>query len=493
MSAQASRRGRCLPVTWVALLLATAVFAASAPASATGDDLRQQLDRIFSHRELQGLRMGLRVVSVTSRQVLYSYHADDLLIPASNVKLATTAAALYHLGDDYEFRTLVQATGPIDGQGVLRGDLVVVGGGDPSISGRFFDGDATAVFRQWARELRGRGLRVVTGDLVGDDRFFDRQYRHPTWPEGQQAYWYEAPVGALSLNDNCVDFILSPTEPGKPARLRLNPATDYLRFENRCLTRAGRAAPKVLFERAAGSRQVLLRGSIPQRVEKVTNYVTVDDPGHFFLAVLAQVLSQEGIVLRGQARLVEPGETLPPLTTLIEHRSGLLAAIRVANKRSQNFYAEQILKTVGRKVLGQGSFQRGVEAVTTFLEERGLSPEGYRLTDGSGMSRENRLSARCITDLLTVMAHSPPADAYRKSFARVGQDGSLRSRLREPEFAGKVFGKTGTLSGVRALSGYVRSKRGELLAYSFLMNGRAAGNWRARQCQNDALKALARY
>ena len=221
--------------------------------------------------------------------------------------------------------------------------------------------------------------------------------------------------------------------------------------------------------------------------------MTVDDPGRFFLTVLAQILGQEGIPVRGRVRLVEPGEALPALTTLIEHRSHLLSAIQVANTRSQNFYAEQILKTLGREVLGEGSFERGVEVVTTFLEGRGLNPEGYHLTDGSGMSRENRLSARCITDLLAVMAHSPLADQYMESLSQAGVDGSMRSRLREPEFAGKVFGKTGTLSGVRALSGYVRSERGELLAYSFLMNGPAAGNWRARECQNDALKALARY
>jgi len=465
----------------------------SSVASASPDELRQQLDHVFSDRGLRGVSMGLRVVSITQNQVLYSYHVDDLLIPASNVKLVTTAAALHYLGPDYQFRTLLAATGPIDAQGILQGDLVVVGGGDPNISGRFFDGDAAAVFRRWAAELREAGLRAVAGDLVGDDRFFDRQYRHPTWPKGQQAYWYQAPIGALSLNDNCVDFILSPTAPGQPVRLKLNPPTDYLRFQNRCLTRAGRAAPKVLFERASGSKEVLLSGSIPARVEKVTNYVTVDDPGEFFLTVLAQVLREEGIEVRGEVRLVQPGEAIGSPVTLIEHRSRLLLAIQVANKRSQNFYAEQILKTLGRELLAEGSFQRGIEAVAAFLEKQGLEADGYHLVDGSGMSQENRLSARCVTELLALMARSPVADVYLHSLSQAGVDGSLRSRLQEKQFSGRIFGKTGTLAGVRALSGYVRSRRGELLVYSFLMNGPTAGNLRARELQDKALRLLASY
>lgn len=462
------------------------------PAEPQGS-LRERLDRLFSAPALRGLRMSLRVVSVDSGRVLYSYHADDALIPASNVKLATTAAALHYLGPEYRFKTVVAATGSIDAEGVLRGDLVVVGGGDPGISGRFFGGEATAVFARWAEELRRRGLRVVAGDLIGDDRFFDRQYRHPTWPRGQEAYWYEAPVGALSLNDNCVDFTLIPTTPGKPARLRLNPPTDYLRFRNRCLTRRGRSAPKVLFRRALGSREVVIEGTIPSRVAAVTNHVTVDEPGEYFLAVLAQVLRSRGIQVRGRPRLVEPDEVFTSLTTLVEHRSGLADAVRVANERSQNFYAEQILKTLGREVLGEGSFAAGVEAVTAFLRRAGLDPRGFHLVDGSGLSRENRLSARCLTDLLVWMARSPLSDLYLESLAEAGREGSLRARLREPPYRGKVLGKTGTLAGVRALSGYVRSRRGELLAFSFLMNGPEAGSLRARTAQDEALRLLVRY
>ena len=480
----------------LAVLSALALGADPAGEAPSGAEapLREHLDRLFSDPALKGPKMSLRVVSVDrGGVVLYSYHAEETLIPASNVKLATTAAALHYLGPQYEFRTVLAAGGPIDADGVLRGDLVVIGGGDPSISGRFFGGDATAVFSRWAEQLYGRGLREVTGDLLGDDRFFDRQYRHPSWPRGQEAYWYQAPIGALSLNDNCVEFTLTPTSPGKPAQLRLNPPTDYLLFRNRSLTRRGRGTPKVLFRRALGSREVLIEGSIPHRLEAVTNYVTVDDPGGYFLTVLAQVLRRRGIRLKGRVRLVEPEETLPPLSTLLEHRSGLLAAIQVANKRSQNFYAEQILKTLGREVSGEGSFARGVEVVTSFLRRAGLDPRGLRLVDGSGLARENRLSARFLTDLLVLVARSPDGDAYLGSLAKAGLEGSLRSRLREPDYRGRVLGKTGTLAGVRALSGYVRTRRGELLAFSFLMNGPAAGTLRARSVQDEALRRLVRY
>ncbi len=469
------------------------VLGLSSLGASSPDELRGELDRIFTDRGLKGVALGLRVVSVTDGKVLYSFHADEALIPASNVKLATTAAALHYLGADYQFTTRVSAGGAIDERGVLQGDLVIVGGGDPSISGRFYDGDPTAAFRQWAEALRRRGLRTVTGDLVGDDRFFDRQYRHPSWPRGQEAYWYEAPIGALSLNDNCVDFTLSPTTPGRVVGLSLSPPTDYLNFKNACLTRKGRSAPKVLFERARGSREVVLRGSVTTGVEKVTNYVTVDDPGEFFLTVLAQVLREEGIEVQGRARLVGVNEVLPSLTALVEHRSGLVESIRVANKRSQNFYAEQILKTLGRELLGEGSFTRGGEAVQAFLEKQAVTTEGCLLVDGSGMSRENRLTARCITELLVQVARSDVGQTYIESLARAGTDGSLRNRPLKSDVQAEAFGKTGTLAGVRVLSGYVRSQGGELLTYSFLMNGGAAGSWTARALQDRALDALARY
>ena len=461
--------------------------------ASSAEELRQELDHIFSDRALQQTSLGLRVVSVTSGKVLYSYHADRTLIPASNVKLATTAAALQYLGADYQFTTKVAATGAIDDAGVLHGDLVIVGGGDPNISGRFYGGDPTGAFRQWTAALRRRGLRVVAGDLIGDERFFDGQHRHPTWPKGQEAYWYEAPIGALSLNDNCVDFSLVPTVLGRPARLEVSPPTHYLQFHNRCLTRRAGGAPKVLFGRAVGSREVSVRGSIPEGVARVTNYVTVDNPGEFFLVVLRPVLLAEGIEVKGKSRLVEPDETLPPLTVVVEHRSGLAASIRVANKRSQNFYAEQILKTLGRELLAEGSFAQGVEAVMRFLAQATIDTAGCRLVDGSGLSRENRLSARCITELLVHMARSPVADIYIESLSQAGVDGSLRRRPITSEVQAEVFGKTGTLAGVRALSGYVRTPGGELLAYSFLMNGPAAGSWQARQLQNQALDVLARY
>jgi D-alanyl-D-alanine carboxypeptidase/D-alanyl-D-alanine-endopeptidase (penicillin-binding protein 4) len=219
--------------------------------------------------------------------------------------------------------------------------------------------------------------------------------------------------------------------------------------------------------------------------------VTVDNPGEVFLAVLAEVLREQGIEVEGAVRLVTADEAFPHLTPLLEHHSGLLAAIQVANKRSQNFYAEQILKTLGREMTGEGSFRRGAEVVTTFLEKQGFKPEQYRLRDGSGLSRENQLSAHFLTDLLVVMAHSPVADPYRESLAEAGVDGSMRNRLRDVNTSAKVFGKTGSLATVRALSGYVQSESGELLAYSFLMNGPGAGTWRARSVQDEALKLLA--
>jgi len=473
------------------LLLLLSLWLPLLEAPVSSAELQDGLNTIFADKELRGVKMGLRVVSITRGQVLYSYHADDLLTPASNVKLLTTAAALYYLGADYHFRTVVAATGDVDAQGVLRGDLVVVGGGDPSISGRFFGGDARAVFTQWAQELGRRGIRAVTGDLIGDDRFFDREYRHPGWPKGQEDSWYEAPIGALSLNDNCVDFLLSSAGAGQPARLNLTPPSNYLQFENRCVTRAGRGSASVTCERPVGSRRVLLRGSLPEGGGTVASNVTVDNPGEFFLQVLAEVLREQGIEVRGGVRLVEADEAFPHLTPLLEHRSGLPAAIQVANKRSQNFYAEQILKTLSREMTGEGSFRRGTQVVTMFLEKEGFKPGQYRLIDGSGLSRGNQLSAHFFTDLLVVMAHSPVADLYRESLAEAGVDGSMRHRLRDVNSSAKVFGKTGSLATVRALSGYVQSESGELLAYSFLMNGPGAGTWRARSIQDEALKLLA--
>jgi D-alanyl-D-alanine carboxypeptidase/D-alanyl-D-alanine-endopeptidase (penicillin-binding protein 4) len=433
--------------------------------------------------------LGVHVVELPGGETVVAHEPDRPRILASNTKLITTAAALDALGPGYLFETRLLARGPAAG-GLLRGDLAVVGGGDPNISGRHFDGDPYAVFRRWAAALRGRGVSRVEGNLYLVHGLFDAQQVHPDWPRDQLSRWYEAPVGALSFNDNCVLVRVHPgARPGAPARVELVPEPPgFFRLRVSARTTASAKQHRVVVARAAHANDIVVSGSVYRGAAPVEAWVAVRDPGEYFGAALRAAWREEGLEVGGRSAVVE---ALPAggWEQIAASRTDLLTTLEVTNKRSQNFYAESLFKLLGALLCGEGSWAGGGRAVDEFLERVGIARGSYSLADGSGMSRNGRFTPRQVTRLLEFMFSHTWGREFLLSLAHSGEPGlRWEKRLAEVPYRGNVFAKTGTLRGVSTLSGYAKARSGRLYAFSILCNG--ADAWRAQRHQDAIVRAL---
>jgi D-alanyl-D-alanine carboxypeptidase/D-alanyl-D-alanine-endopeptidase (penicillin-binding protein 4) len=475
-----------------------AVIAALALAGVAGlahADLAGRIDKALASESAKKMKIGIHVTLLPEGRVLYADDEDAALIPASNVKVITTASALFHLTPEFSFHTIFWADGQVFKNGWLKGDLVIQGDGDPNMSGRFYDGDVSCLPRKWAGMLRKRGITHVTGDIVANDTIFDRQYTCPTWPADQLHRWYAAPVGGLSFNDNCVNIILRPSQNGKPARIALEPDTDYLTISNKLMTTSSRATAEkqgYSVSRKTGSNHVVVRGAYYSGNPSDLVYVTVNEPPMYFATVLSEEMRRAGITIGGKVRLAAKDEervTTKDPRALIVHTSDLRTTLAVTNKQSQSFYAEQLLKRTGAARFGQGTFTTGVKAAAEFLEKAGIEPGSYVLGDGGGLSRTSRLSARQFTTVLGYVYNSQHGKDFVESLSLAGIDHTLRKRLKGADYRGKIAAKTGTLDGVAALSGYAFNNSGKVLAFSILAND-THGNWVARAIMDEICRAM---
>lgn len=433
--------------------------------------------------------MGVHIIDVSNGETVYTYNGDEARVTASNTKLPTTAATLDALGPGYLFETRLLLRGTVQ-DGVLRGDLGVVGGGDPQISGRI-DGDPYAVFRDWAHALAARGVRRITGDLYLDAGLFEAMQIHPDWPRAQAASWYEAPIAALSFNDNCVLVRVSPpaagAHAGAPLRVEIIPPVHILQVEITARSTASRRNNHVNVARH--DDHLLVSGGMNQQSGPFDVWVTVPDPVQYFGLALVDALAEEGVTVQGGLRPVPrlPG---PVWERVAVYRSSLLDAIRIANKRSQNFYAESLVKLLGARRCGEGSWRAGVKAVGEFLVGLGVPTGTFNMVDGSGLSRDNRFTPRAMTQLLRHMYDSPAGAEFVQSLPASGEaEGSLHQRMTVAPYRGNVFAKTGTIDGVSALSGYAKAVSGKIYAFSVLLN-RTRDTGQARAAQDRIVMAL---
>lgn len=483
---------------------AVAVLALSSllalPAAGQSAPFRAQVNaQVAAARGAAGA-LGVHVLDLLSGDTVYSFNPDVQRILASNTKLITSAAALDRLGPGYFFETQVLVRGEIEGD-VLTGDLAVIGGGDPNLSGRQYQGDSFGPFREWAAALERLGVSRIDGDLVLVHGLFDQEYVHPDWPRDQLTRWYEAPVAALSFNDNCVLVKVAPSRPGAAARVETVPSLEMFRVESTALT-TGRSRNQWLAidrKQMGGSEDVLtVGGRIYSRTESYDKWVAVSDPVKYFGAALKAALAEEGVEVTGRTLASAALPRSEPTREgrwrrLKTHRTDLLTVLEVVNKRSQNFYAESVLKLLGARHCGRGSWAGGLDVKREFLAEVGLEPGSYRLADGSGMSRNNRFAPAQLTALLRHMFYHPWGEEYLRTLPYSGErDLRWARRLADRPYRGNVMAKTGYLSGVSTLSGYAKARSGSVYAFSILMNG-IRGDWRAKAAQDRIVKAIIDY
>lgn len=456
-----------------------------AASTSTVGQLRSEIDALLDRPTVNAL-WAVKVQSLDSGRVLYERNAHLLIMPASNMKILTMAVAADRLGWDARFTTRVEATGPIEG-GVLRGDLVVVGSGDPTIGVR--EG-TTRVLDAWAQRLKALGISRIDGRIIGDDDAFEDEMLGEGWAWDDLAFSYAAPGGALVFNENVVSLVIRPAaEAGSPATATLEPDTSDLRLDADVTTTAAGTQPDVQVMRRLRDRRLIVRGTVPQAGRDYTRLVSVDTPTRYFAAALRSALTAAGIEVAGAAVDIDEAEPKPApegRQLLFAHESPPLSEIGARfMKVSQNLIGETLMTRIG---LAAGAtpadaIETARETYVEVLGRFGVPESELIVSDGSGLSRYNYVTANAIVTVLRRLALDPAhVSAFEATLPVMGREGTLSNRMRGTRAEGTVRAKTGSLASVRALSGYLTNAAGERLVFSIIAN-----NFKARSTVIDAI------
>ncbi|MBW3660214.1 MAG: D-alanyl-D-alanine carboxypeptidase/D-alanyl-D-alanine-endopeptidase [Gemmatimonadetes bacterium] len=418
---------------------------------------------------------GVALYDLTDDRWVARHAADRFFVPASNLKLVVTAVALERLGPDYRWLTSVYGTRPIGDDGVLDGDLVLYGRGDPNLSGRFAP-SMTAVFDSLAAELAARGLERVTGDLLADESSWDADHLRGDWAHYDLLWWYAAPVAALGFNDNAIDFHVRPgEEAGEPPTIEAEPASAFYSLENRAVTGPPGAERSFDFDRVPGTNRIVARGVVPLDAGSFTEYFAVVDPAAWAATVFREMLEARGIAIDGQVVTISNPADSPVSTgdtvALAAWTSVPLAdVVGAINGRSQNLHAEMLLKTIGFEERGEGSWRAGLAVERETLSALGVDTTAFLLRDASGLSTANLATPEALVGLLRAARERPWAGVFLESLPVAAERGSLRRRFQNTVGAGRVRAKTGYIENVHALSGYFTGLDGHEYAFSVIVN-----------------------
>lgn len=459
-------------------------------------ELRDQLDDYFNDPNFSNANWGVLVKSLKTGEVLYKRNADKLFIPASNMKLFTSAAALLLLGPDYVYETDFYVNGGLE-KGVLKGDLIIQGAGDPTISSRFYSGNQIKIFEDWADTLKAKGIWVISGNIFGDDTFFDNVGLGNGWAWDYESSWFEAPSGSLSFNDNCVEIKIEPTDVNFPAKVSVKPYTKYISLVSKVITVDDSDESSLSVLRQRGTNLINVTGNIKKDSKPITEHVSISDPTMFFLTVLREVFERKGIVIQGRIGTINSSEKniIPDdLTPLYTHRSvPLKIIIKELNKNSNNFYAEQLLKTIGLEIHNYGTVENGVKACKEIFNTMGINPENMVMADGSGLSRLDLVTPRQIINLLSFMYKSDEFSNFYESLPIGGIDGTLIDRMKKTAAENNVHAKAGYNNNVSALSGYLKTISGEPLVFSIIVNNYLAPFTLANYIQDNVCNRLVNF
>ncbi|WP_224361709.1 D-alanyl-D-alanine carboxypeptidase/D-alanyl-D-alanine endopeptidase [Hyalangium versicolor] len=457
-------RARVLLAATAAIILSLpSAHAAPADKKAEREALKTALLDVLQRTPLKASRVGVYIQSLDDGSVVFSQNADDLLNPASNVKLVTSAAALASLGPEYRFDTefLVDPELPPDGKVKT---LYVRGKGDPSMTTERLFGIVA--------ELYHAGLREVQ-DIIIDDSWFDTERTPPGYDQEESDRAYMAPTGAVSLNWNAAAiFLRAGDAPGAKGTVEMEPASDFFVVENGLTTGAHRARRVSVASKPLGDKQrIIVKGQLPSDEGAVSVWKKIDSPPMYFGYTLKELLKARSIKVKGKVK-----QGLAPSRARLVHvaqSDTFDIVLKRLNKLSNNFVAETLLKTMGAELKGSpGTFQKGIEVVESFLErDVGIPSGSYVMKNGSGLNDTNRFSATQLARILRFMySRFPLAPEYLSSVGIAGKDGTLKYRFEGSEAVGRLRAKTGTLENVSALSGYVQATGGEMFVFSMMVN-----------------------
>jgi serine-type D-Ala-D-Ala carboxypeptidase/endopeptidase (penicillin-binding protein 4) len=469
------------PVTTAAPITASTAAATTAAAPRTLEELRASIEEVLRRPELGPALVAVKVASLDTGRTLFEENAGKLLVPASNMKLYTVAAALDRLSPEFRFKTSVYAQAAPDAAGTVRGDLVVYGRGDPTFAASLNGGDYFKAIDALAERIKATGLKRVEGDLVGDESYFKGAPQGFGW-EWSDLTWHDgAEVSALSVNDNALDLIVKPgASAGAPCTVTTGPPTPLVTIKNRTTTTERGSKRDLVVYRGLGENVIEVGGSLPLDDPGWTAAVAVSRPALIFVYMLRAALAQRGVQITGQSRIVDAREmnaSSPERRSLVEiakiESQPLSVIAGHALKPSQNLYTELILRALGQATITDArlsSEEAGIETVKAFLKSAGVDARETIFTDGSGLSRRDLVTVNATLQLLTYMSRHRYATVFREALPIAGVDGTLKNRMKGTPAAGNVRAKTGTLAGVTSLSGYATSAAGERLVFSIMLN-----------------------
>ncbi len=459
---------------------------ALAPVSA--QSLAERIEKILATPAAAGSTFGIQAVQLSTGRILYSRNAQSALTPASNTKLFTTALALTRLGPGYRFETKVLSSQAPDPQGRLTGDLILLGGGDPTLSARRLpyqkgpiEGDPLAPLSGLADQLVAAGLRVVSGDLIGDDTRWPFEPFPGGWAVGDMPWDYGAAVSALCLNDNTQTISVRPGKAaGDPAVISLSPPVEYYTLRNTFRTAAGLPG-RLNIRRKPASRILEISGTASPKAGPLSELLGIDEPAAFIAEAFAQLLRDRGVTIQGRVAARHRASGTPyvePAGIVLARRQSapLVETLRVIDKISQNLHAEMALREVGFTASGEGTAEAAQKEMSAWLEGLGVRKEEFDLEDGSGLSRRTLVTPNAVTTLLTAMHNGEHRETYRSLLPIGGEDGSLSSRFKGAPQASLIRAKTGSVAHVNALSGYAGDDPSTRIAFSIIVNGSTASS-----------------
>ena len=456
--------------------------------------LEEKINTILENEQLDGAVVGVTVKQAANGDLLFSHNGDIRLHPASNMKLLTGAAALETLGADYQFQTEILSDGELIGN-TLHGNLFIKGKGDPTLLKSDLD--------QFARELKAQGIETIDGDLVGDDTWYDdvRLSQDLNWSD--EPFHTGAQVSALTLSPNedydagtvIVDVMPSESTEGK-AQVRVSPETDYVTIVNQTqLVQAG-GAQDISIEREHGTNRVIVEGTMPVNGTLSRSWVSVWEPTGYVLAVFRDALAEQGIQFTDESRNMS-GATPEQAQVIANKKSIPLSELLIPfMKLSNNGLGEALTKEMGKVMRGAGTWDKGLEVIEDVVTELGVERESFLLRDGSGMSHKTLISANNIAQVLYEVQDKSWFDAFAYSLPVAGESdrlvgGTLRNRLTTKPAKGNVKAKTGLITGVSTLSGYVTSLDGEKLIFSILINNHLGSSEAMQEIENEIVMLLA--
>ncbi|MGE5701590.1 MAG: D-alanyl-D-alanine carboxypeptidase/D-alanyl-D-alanine-endopeptidase [Clostridia bacterium] len=435
----------------------------------------RKLQELICELEQQGISVGIMVASLSrdpEKAILFAHDANRLMVPASNTKLVTSSAALRLLGEDYRYQTEIYTTGGVSDEGIVSGDLIVKGYGDPSIHSegilKVHDGIS---IEQITASLLEFGITCIRGNVIVDDTYFDSQRRGEGWSWEYEAEYYSAQTSALAVNRGAVRIDYeADAEPGTSPRLMLTPQTAYVTIQNDARIVDASEPATLVFDRESGSNLIRVSGQVPRGTAPDFARIAVHEPALYFGTLLKECMERAGVRFAPSSRVVM-GSLPPEAEMLLALSSGPLSKmVAQLNKSSDNHYAEMLLKTIGAVCLQQGTATAGLQAVCENLAELGVDCT-FRFHDGSGLSRYNLIAAKHLVTLLESMTTQPVYQPFYESLPIAGVDGTLESRMRNGSGYANVRAKTGTLNGVSGLSGYLTTNHQEPCVFSILLNG----------------------